>query len=261
MTTTQTYTEETTSVTGLSVRVLRGGQGPSLVWLHHSTGSVGWLPVHEKLSENFTVIVPDLPGFGQSDRPVWARHPRDLALLMNRVIDKLDLGPVTLVGGGLGGWIAAEMATMNDTALSSLVLIGAAGVQPDEGEIMDLIMFDFEEYVKNGFSSDDAFTAIFGEEIESDLTTLWDFSREMTARITWKPWMFSRQLVPILAEMETPTLLIWGELDRVVPVNCGELYQKHLANARLDVVGGAGHLVELEQPDETAAKITEFASG
>lgn len=261
MTTTQTYTEETTSVTGLSVRILRGGQGPGLVWLHHSTGSIGWLPVHEKLSENFTVIVPDLPGFGQSERPVWARHPRDLALLMNRVIAKLDLESVTLVGAGLGGWIAAEMVTMNPSALSNLVLIGAAGLQPEEGEIMDLIMFDFEDYVKNGFSSDDAFTAIFGEEVEDDVTTLWDFSREMTARITWKPWMFSRQLPPILAEVETPALLIWGEQDRVVPVNCGELYQKYLANARLDVVSGAGHLVEMEQPDDMAAKITEFASG
>ncbi|HJN93476.1 MAG TPA: alpha/beta hydrolase, partial [Dehalococcoidia bacterium] len=135
MTTTQTYTEETTSVTGLSVRVLRGGQGPNLVWLHHSTGSIGWLPIHEKLSENFTVIVPDLPGFGQSECPVWARHPRDIALLMNRVLDKLSLGPITLVGVGLGGWIAAEMATMNQATLSNLILIGAPGIQPEEGEI------------------------------------------------------------------------------------------------------------------------------
>ncbi len=261
MTTTQTYTEETTSVTGLSVRVLRGGQGPNLVWLHHSTGSIGWLPIHEKLSENFTVIVPDLPGFGQSECPVWARHPRDIALLMNRVLDKLSLGPITLVGVGLGGWIAAEMATMNQATLSNLILIGAPGIQPEEGEIMDQIMFDFEEYVKNGFSSDDAFAAVCGEEVDSDLTTLWDFSREMTARITWKPWMFSRQLVPLLSEVETSALVLWGEHDRVVPLNCGEQYQKLLANARLEVVSGVGHLVELEQPDETAAKIAEFASG
>ena len=66
MTTTQTFTEETTSVAGLAIRVLVGGEGPHLLWLHHSTGSLGWLPLHEKLSEKFRVVVPDEDADGEA---------------------------------------------------------------------------------------------------------------------------------------------------------------------------------------------------
>lgn len=259
MTTTQTFTEETTSVAGLAIRVLVGGEGPRLIWLHHSTGSLGWLPLHEKLSEKFRVVVPDLPGFGQSERPTWARHPRDIAMLMQRMAANHTSDPYLLVGHGFGGWIAAEMATMNPEALSGLVLVGAAGIQPNEGEIMDQIMWDYEDYVKQGFSDDAAFTTAFGEEIDKELRELWDFSREMTARLTWKPWMFNRQLPPLLPEVATPSLLVWGEHDRVIPLDCAKQFEAALPNATLEIVSGAGHLLEMEQPETLAALITGFA--
>src|SRR5438132_1689997 len=133
VTATQAHTELRTDVAGLAIRVLEGGAGRPLVMLHHSTGNVGWAPVHAQLAESFRVLAVDMPGFGQSDRPDWAREPRDLAILLNRLLDKLELAEITLVGAGFGGWVAAEMATMTECRLSRLVLIGAAGLQPREG--------------------------------------------------------------------------------------------------------------------------------
>lgn len=257
----QTHTEETIAVAGLKMRVLKGGSGPNAVWLHHSTGSLGWLPFHETLAERFTVHVPDLPGYGQSERPVWARHPRDIAVLIARAMDRMGLPPALLIGHGFGGWIAAELATMSPSSLSGLVLVGAAGVQPEDGEIMDQIMWDYDEYVRFGFSSDDAFQAVFGEEVEPGVKELWDFSREMTSRLTWKPWMFNRQLVPLLSEVNVPTLLVWGDQDRVVPRSAADIYKKAIPNAKLEIVKGAGHLVEMEKPDELATLIGKFAAG
>lgn len=242
-----------------NVRLLEGGSGAPCLVLHHSTGNPGWIPFMDELATKFSVIAPDMPGYGQSERPEWAREPRDIAILMNRVVDQLGLEGVTLVGLGLGGFIAAEMATMNQSRLKALVLVGAAGIQPENGEILDQMMVDFQEYVKSGFRDDATYESVFGEELDPAVKQLWDFSREMTARITWKPYMFSRKMPNLLCEVSTPALVIYGADDRVVPPVCGEQYSKLLGNAQLKIVPGAGHLVEYEQPAEIATLIADHA--
>jgi len=242
--TTLAHTERTIEVAGLNLRLMEGGMGDPVVVLHHSTGNPGWMPVHDLLAGRYAVTVPDMPGYGQSARPEWARDARDLAILLIQALDRLELtSGVTLVGLGFGGFVAAEMATMDQRRLRALVLVGAAGIQPDEGEILDEMLVDFGEYVKAGFRSDEAFRDVFGDDIGTELKQLWDYSREMTARVTWKPYMFNRRLPELLKEVRTPTLLIWGSRDVVVPIGAARRYQAALPNARLEVVEGAGHLV------------------
>ena len=123
----ETHATEQIQVAGSRVQYLKGGSGDPLLVLHHSIGNPGWLPFYEQLAETFTVYVPDLPGYGQSERPEWAREPRDLAILMLQMLDKAGHGSIPLVGLGFGGWIAAEMATMSQSRISALALVGAAG--------------------------------------------------------------------------------------------------------------------------------------
>jgi pimeloyl-ACP methyl ester carboxylesterase len=255
---TETWKEQTLECAGLTLRYLEGGSGQALVTLHHSTGSPGWLPVHEELSKSAQVYLPDMPGFGQSTRPDWARAPRDIAILLIQAFDKLGLDRVAIAGFGFGGFVAAELATMNARRLSHLVLVGAAGLQPEEGEILDEMMVDFDQYVKAGFRSDELYAEVFGDEVTPEMKQLWDFSREMTARLTWKPYMFNRRLAPLLKEVDVPALLIWGEQDQVVPVICGRQYSQALPNARLEVSPGAGHLVEYEEPGRVSGLISDF---
>ncbi|GAB4336862.1 MAG: alpha/beta hydrolase [Dehalococcoidia bacterium] len=259
-TATTTHTDQTIEVAGLTLRLLQGGSGDPVFLLHHSTGNPGWIPFYERLSEHFSVTVPDMPGYGQSERPEWAREPRDLAILMLQALDRLDLRDIVLVGFGLGGFIAAEAATMSRSRLKRLVLVGAAGLQPEEGEIMDQMLVDYEDYIKAGFRSDEAYAGVFGQSAADELKQLWDFSREMTARITWKPYMFNRRLAPLLREVTTPTLLVWGSEDVIVPPVCGQQYKAALPNARLEVIQGAGHLVEFEEPERLVSLIREHAT-
>ncbi|MFN0145794.1 MAG: alpha/beta fold hydrolase [Dehalococcoidia bacterium] len=258
-TATQAHTEERVQVAGKATRVLRGGSGDTIVTLHHSTGSVGWLPLHERLAENFSVVAPDMPGYGQSERPEWARDPRDLAILVNHTLEKLKLDRVTLVGFGFGGFVAAELATMDASRLKKLVLVGAAGILPKDGEIMDGMLMDLNEYMAAGFRDDAAFHAVFGEEPDASVKELWDFSREMTARVCWKPYMYNRHLPHLLQDVATPTLLIWGSEDKVIPPVCGEQYRDALPNAKLEVIPGAGHYVEFEDPARIAGLIAAHA--
>jgi pimeloyl-ACP methyl ester carboxylesterase len=258
-TATTAYNEQTVQVACKQVRLLEGGAGSPLVILHHSTGNIGWAPIHAQLAESFKVLAFDMPGYGQSERPEWARDPRDIAILMLQALDKLGVQGATLVGLGFGGFVAAEMATMNRSRLSCLVLVGAPGIQPRDGEIVDQMLIDYDEYMKAGFRNDAAFAQIFGEEIASEVKQLWDFSREMTARLTWKPYMFNRRMVPLLGGIDIPTLIIWGSNDAIVPIDVAHQYRENIPGAKLEVVSGAGHLVEFEEPAKVASLVAAHA--
>ena len=105
----------------------------------------------EDLASSFDVVVPDLPGFGASQCPTWARNTRDIAILTAQLLARLGLEDVTLVGIGFGGWIAAEMATMNSRLLRRMVLIGPAGIKPRTGEIADQMLRGALRYGLGGF--------------------------------------------------------------------------------------------------------------
>jgi len=252
-------TTRTVQVAGLDVFLREAGSGEPLLVLHHSTGNLNFSPFMEKLAESFAVIAPDLPGYGQSTQPAWARSPRDVALLTLQLLDVLELDQVHLVGLGFGGWIAAELAVASHPRLKSLTLVGAPGIQPREGEIFDQMLVVWEKYVARCHRDEDSFEATYGEEPHEDVIRVWDFNREMTARLNWKPWMFSRQLPHLLGGVKTPALVIWGDTDRVVPVDTGKQYVELLPNARLETVAQAGHHVDVEQPDALAKLITDFA--
>lgn len=255
------HTEERVTLAGKAIRILKGGSGPALVTLHHSTGSLGWLPVHDRLAAGSTVHVPDMPGYGQSERPDWARSPRDLAILMNQAFQVMGLDSVHLVGFGFGGFIAAELATMDPSRLASLTLVGAAGLKPREGEIMDEMLTGYVDYMVAGFRDQAHYEQIYGATPDPSVRELWDFSREMTARICWKPFMFSNQLPHLLKGVTARTLLIWGSEDRIVPPICGQQYKEAIPGARLEVIPGAGHYVEYEEPDRIGELITAHVRG
>jgi pimeloyl-ACP methyl ester carboxylesterase len=162
---------------------------------------------------------------------------------------------VHLVGTGFGGWVAAEMAAAHQARCRTLTLVGAAGMRPPAGFIHDPMMESWEDYVRRGFSSDAAFESFFGASPDPILVDLWDRSREATARVTWKPWMWSLQLPQLLRAVATPTLLVWGGDDRIVPVACAERYHEALARSSVEVIPGAGHLVDIEHPDLVAGLV------
>ena len=250
------YSEGELALATGRIKFLQGGTGTPVVVLHHSWGSPGWLPFHDTLAANHRVVVPDMPGWGGSQRPAWARDPRDIAIIVTRLLASLDLDGVKLVGFGFGGYVAAELATMNPSRLAALVLVGAAGVQPKEGEILDQMMLSHRKYIEESFRDAETYTGYVGEEPPEDVRQLWDFSREMTARVTWKPYMFNRRLEPLLGDLHVPTLLVWGSHDKVVPLDCAKRFEAAIPNARLEVIDGAGHVVELEEPDQLAALVS-----
>lgn len=250
------FTEKSLLLSTGKVSYLEAGNGKPIVFLHHSWGSIGAIQLHEILAQSHRVLVPDMPGWGASERPLWARDVRDIAMLMCHFQHHLELSSVHLVGLGFGGYVAAELSCMNTQILASQTLIGAPGLYPTEGEITDQMMLSHRQYIIESFKDQETYISQFGEEPATEIRELWDHSREMTARVAWKPYFFNRRLEPMLGNNDTNTLLIWGTNDKVVPISIAKQYESQLRHVRLETLDGAGHLVELEQPETVAELIS-----
>jgi pimeloyl-ACP methyl ester carboxylesterase len=257
---TPTWISETVPVAGAEVQVARAGEGPPLLVLPHD---IGWPERREfcdALARRCRVIAPSHPGYDGSARPDWMRGVRDVAIVYQALLAALAPAPgtVSVVGLGFGGWIAAEMATMAPRALHRLVLVGAMGLRPERGAIADQALLSYIDYVRLGFADPAAFDRVFGAEPPTSRLEQWDLNREMTFRIAWKPYMYNPTLPHLLGAVATPALVVWGREDRIVPLECGERYAKVLPDARLSLVEGAGHFVEMERPRELAELVTAF---
>jgi pimeloyl-ACP methyl ester carboxylesterase len=252
------WTSETVSIAGTGLHVARAGTGAPVLVLHHDVGSPERLPFYDALARHFTVLVPSHPGYDKSERPAWLRNVRDVAAVYQWLLAASDLADVSLVGLGFGGWIAAEMASLAPRAFRRLVLVGAMGIKPERGEIADQALVSYIDYVKLGFADLGAYERVYGAEPSTETLEQWDLNREMTFRIAWKPYMYNPTLPHLLGGVATPSLIVWGRDDRVVPLECGERFAKALPNARLHVVERAGHFVEMERPDELARLVADF---
>ena len=255
-----TWTNEAITVAGVDLSLRKVGRGAPLLILPHDIGARERLPFHEALAERFTVLAPSHPGYDRSARPAWLRSVHDVAVMYQWLLAERALTGVTLVGLGFGGWIAAEMATMAPRDFPRLVLVGAMGIKPERGEILDQALVSYVDYVRAGFSDPAGLEQTFGAELPTPVLEQWDINREMTFRIAWRPYMYNPALPHLLGGVQTPTLVVWGRGDGIVPLECGERYAKALPHARLAVIEGAGHLVDMERPAELARAVIDFAA-
>lgn len=254
------WSTEDIPVAGSTLRLRKGGAGDPLLVLPHDIGSLDRLPFYDALARRFTVYVPSHPGYDGSERPSWMRSVRDVAVTYQSLLATINLANVSLVGLGFGGWIAAEMATMSPQAFRRLALVGAMGVKPVKGEILDQALVSYIDYVRAGFEDQGVFDRLFGAEPPTELLEQWDLNREMTFRIAWKPYMYNPTLPHLLGGVQAPALIVWGRGDKIVPLECGEAYARALPRSRLAVVPGSGHFVDMEQPEALARLIVEFAA-
>ena len=252
------WTDSTMEVAGATLHVSRGGRGRPVMVLHHETGTLDRLPFYDTLAQHYDVLVPHHPGYSRSPRPDWMRSTRDIAVIHRGLLSELKLRNAALVGLGFGGWVAAEMASMAPNDLSHLVLVGAMGIKPPQGDILDQAIVGYIDYARAGFHDQKAFDRVYGAEPSNDQLVAWDICREMCFRIAWKPYMYSQTLPHLLGAVRAPALVVWGDDDKVVPQSAAKRYVEALPNARLEIVKACGHCVDMEQPEALAKLVTNF---
>ena len=253
------WTDTVKEIAGIKLHVSRAGSGPAVLVLHHDIGTVDRLPFYDALAEKFDVLMPHHPGWGKSERPQWMRHPRDIAAVHAWLLADLGIHGASLVGLGFGGWIAAEMASLAPEVYKKLVLVGAMGIKPPEGDIADQAIVSYMVYPRAGFHDQAAFEAIYGD-VSTDQLEAWDIAREMSFRTAWKPYMYSQTLPHLLGGVRSPAPIIWGDDDQIVPLSAGQAYARALHDATLTTIPECGHFAEMEKPDAVAKLAIDFLS-
>lgn len=251
----------TIDVGGTAVDVVRRGAGPPLLILHDELGWAGWQDWHERLSRGRELIIPLQPGYGDSDHLAWIRTYRDLGGFYGRLLREQVDGPVDVIGFSAGGYVAAEMAAACPAQFRGMALVGPLGVRPTSGEIFDFLAVTVRTHVDALVSNPrrEPYRSLYGGDLTPEQFERIEIARAETTRLGWEPFMFDPSLPHLLEGVgDLPTLILWGEDDRICPRGCAEVYARAVPNSRLEVLPGIGHCPELEDPDGFADVIEGF---
>jgi pimeloyl-ACP methyl ester carboxylesterase len=254
-------------------------RGPTLVLLHGSFDSmVTWEPWAERLTGSLRVVTIDLPGHGLTgaippgDSPNADPYSEEaMVRFVAQVADALSLHGFALAGNSMGGRFAARFAEEYPGRLTHLILVDAGGLGKPGAPLVE---FTFSTLARPFFSRPLlaiaprwVFTELAKQAISrgavmtsARIDALWDFNHmEGTREATVLRFAAARSAVKDhLADIITPTLILWGNEDRLVPVEAAREYHAAILNSRLVVYRGVGHMPQEEVPDESAAEVRAF---
>jgi pimeloyl-ACP methyl ester carboxylesterase len=252
------YRETFETFRGCKIRLMRGGQGTPLLFLHGGGGAPMWLPFMEQLSQRFDVIVPEHPGYGGSDTPEWLDNVGDLAYFYLDVVEALGLAEIHLVGTSLGGWIAAEIAVRSCAKLATLTLSAAVGIHVKGVPKGDLFMWSREQLVRNLYHDPKLAEAVLAQPVSDDALMTYAKNQLASAKLGWNPRLYNPHLHKWLHRISVPTLLVWGDDDKLVPLPHGPAYAALIPGARLHVIEQCGHVPHVERAEEFLKTVADF---
>jgi pimeloyl-ACP methyl ester carboxylesterase len=242
-------------VHGTSTAVLAAGNpaAPPLVFFHGAGTWHGW-GFAEPWAEQYRVLIPHHPGYGDSDDLEGLSDVHDLVLHYTELFDQLGLtAAVNLVGLSLGGLIAARFAIEQKHRLRRLVLVAPAGLRVPGVAFDDVFRIPPEELMGRLVHRMETLVPHLPDD-PNDVDFTVDRYREMrtTAIMLWE-----RPFDPVvprwLGRVDTPTLVVWGEEDRLVPVELAHRWAELLPQGTVATFPDSGHLVLDESPDASAA--------
>jgi len=167
---------------------------------------------------------------------------------------------VTLIGFSFGGWLAAELAAACSHRLDKLVLVDPVGIKISDREtpdILDVFEKSPDEVRRRSWHDPDRFAPDFNA-MPDEALVVYARNREALCLYAWHPYMYNPQLPRWLGRIKVPTLVLWGESDRVVTPDYGRAYARLIPGSRLELIEAAGHHPEIEQPEVFVERVSRF---
>ena len=262
------FSERDVNVASLRLRahIIEAGRGEPLLLVHGGNGvGAHWIPLMERLV-GWRMIVPDRPGCGLTDGFLYDGVDMRAhgAAFLEGVLDALQVDTASIIGNSMGGYFALSFALAHPNRVRKLVLAGgpagsgrAASRVPPSPEAIEARVRSSRQPAGTGD----------GGAVAADLRELFDAYRALPgSEESWRsiirnthPNRGTFDLHSELKGLPTPTLLIWGEQDRIdPPIPAAIAIADHLPNARLVLLPDAGHTPWFEKPDECATLVREF---
>jgi pimeloyl-ACP methyl ester carboxylesterase len=254
--------EKAVQVYGQNIHYYEAGRGANLVFIHGLGGEAShWALNIGPVAHSYHVYALDQIGFGKSDKPFIEYKIETFVDFLKEFMRVLDIPTATLVGNSLGGWIAADFAARYPGQVDMLVLVDAAGLEPQASErlAIDLNPASLEgmrqilQHVvyNQQLVTDQMVRQAYEHRLRSgDGYTI---QRLLAGRSITNQWEDAK-----LASIHAPTLVVWGHDDKLVPLSIGERYQKGIAGAKLVVLEQCGHTPQLEKPAEFNKALLDF---
>jgi pimeloyl-ACP methyl ester carboxylesterase len=252
------FAARTIEVNGAKVALKRGGAGEPLLFLHGADGLVEWPDILDDLAKDYDVIAPDLPGFGASPCPEFVDDISDVAYFLLDLIEALKLGKTRIVGHSLGGWAGLEMAVRSCERIRSLTLLAPAGIHVKGAPKADIYMIDPDEQAKLAYADETLGAAAAERALASKHQEQAILNRLASARLGWNPRLFNPRLERWLHRVKAPTMIVWGDKDKIIPPVYGPAMAKLVPGSTLKTIANCGHLPHVEKRAETLEIAREF---
>ncbi|WP_214368423.1 alpha/beta fold hydrolase [Pseudonocardia sp. H11422] len=244
-------------------KVKVGGSGSPVVYLH-TAGGPRWDAFLDALAEHHTVYAPDHPGTGATARDsihqvdsLW-----DLTLIYDEILDGLGLASVPVIGSSFGGMMACELAALRPERVSKMVLIDPIGLWRDDAPVTPYMMLSQADLVATLFSN-------LAAKPVQDFLTLPTDPKEMAIAMADSVWALGttgkfvwpipdKGLKKRLHRVTASTLIVWGEDDKLISPVYAQDFAAAIADSRVELVAGAGHVPQWEQLDTVRPLVLDF---
>lgn len=242
--------EEKIKVNEIDTYYKIGGEGTSVLILHGwGSKSDKWVSVGEIiLKKGFKVIIPDLPGFGKTEKPEIPWKIKDYSEFILNFVNQLNLKNFILLGHSFGGAVSVDFVVRNENRAEKLFLIGASCIRKKTAR--KRILFIFAKVFKV-FSFIPFSKKLFYKFIvrKSDYQYTKGIMKETYLNI------IKQDLLNVLEKIKIPTIIIWGEKDDVVPVKDAKIMNQKINNSKLLIISKGDHDLEQNMKNELASKI------
>jgi pimeloyl-ACP methyl ester carboxylesterase len=259
---------------------LEGGKGQTIILLHgFGANKDNWTRFAKYLTGSYHLVIPDIPGFGESSQMREATYDAENQLRrIDRFAEVLRLERFHMAGNSMGGMLAAMYGAKYPGKVSTLALLAPGGVKSPKMSEMAIMMQkglnplltgsdeDFDELIRLCFVRPPAMPSRFKKVFALDAVARRDFNRKIMEDMQWShadglPSPMENYLEPYLPQIQAPVLIIWGDTDRILDAGGVAVLERNLKDYKTVIMRDTGHIPMMEYPQETAAHFINYLSG
>jgi pimeloyl-ACP methyl ester carboxylesterase len=257
--------EKFTTVNRFNIRYLEDGNFDRNLVLLHGLGGYAerWSNLLPYLSKKYHIFVPDLIGYGQSDKPSVDYTPEFFTKFVFDFMETLGIKKTCIIGTSLGGQIAAECAATQDPIIKKIILISPAGIMRKSTPTLDA--YTMAALYPNKDSVKNAYQMMVGPGNQVSEISVERFVNNMSrpnAKMVFLSTLLGLKNAPDifekLASINIPTLIVWGKEDRLIPFEYAQKFASSIANSKLVPMEGCGHSPYVEDPEKLGKIMTKF---
>lgn len=268
---------------GHELSYVDSGSGPVVLFIHGILGSQRqWTHLVDELDDDQRVLVPDLFGHGESEKPLGDYSLGAHAAAMRDLLDHLGIERVTLVGHSLGGGIAMQFYYLFPERVDRLVLVASGGLGREVNLLLRAATLPGAAQVLSVVASAPVLSRVealgrgasrVGWRPGADLGAIWRGFRSLADAESRRAFLATTRAVidiggqsisahdHLEGALPIPLLIVWGSRDRMIPASHALSAQRAVPECRVEVFEGAGHFPHLEDPDRFATLLREFVAG